>query len=282
MTQSMPAMQTPAPPHVARPTTPWVAIAALTIGIGAFVLSWVPGLGAFLGLAGLVLGIIALVSRRSAVMSALATGLSVLAILIGAWSTTVGVQWLADLEPSSWDSYASEEYGYEDDGAEEYEDYSYEGDGEYYGDDDYGYYPRTGPGSFDEPLTQPRTVQYAGENAYTVSARLADDVDATVLGWSEFNEPAPDGYRWVLMEATITGRSDEGTKPSYADYDLMIASAPDVFHYSESFTLPDDIPYLDDQRTLGPGESFAGVSAYLVPADATELRLADGEAFIAF
>jgi hypothetical protein len=277
MTQPMPAMHTYAPARGTRPTTPWVAIAALAIGISAFVLAWVPALGAFLGLAGLVLGIIALVSRRSAVMSAIATGLSVLAVLIGAWTTVVGVQWLADLEPSSWDSYASDDYGYEDD-----EDYSYEGDGEYYGDDDYGYYPRTGPGSFDDPLTQPRTVQYAGENAYTVSARLADDVDATVLGWSEFNEPAPEGYRWVLMEATITGRSDEGTKPAYADYDLMIASGPNEFHYSESFTLPEDIPYLDDQRTLGPGETFTGVSAYLVPADATELRLADGQAFIKF
>jgi hypothetical protein len=46
--------------------------------------------------------------------------------------------------------------------------------------------------------------------------------------------------------------------------------------------LPDDIPHLDDARTLGTSERFTGVSAYRVPADATVLRLSDGESFIEF
>jgi hypothetical protein len=260
MAQGWPGAPHP-PAHTPAASTPWLGIVALTFGVTALMLCLVPYVGAFLGLAGVVLGVVALVQRQPRWQALTATVLAAVAVLVGGISTTAATSWFLSQDAQSWSS------DWEPEPAPEIDDGT----------------PATGPGSFDEPHDQPHIVMWGERADYSVTARLIeDDTDEIVLGWSHYNEAAPDGYRWVILETTVTGLSAYGSKPSDADGTLMIASGPDEFHYSEWITLPDDIPYLDDARTLDPSERFTGVSAYLVPADATVLRLSDGESFIAF
>ena len=249
-------------PVVTRPShARWLGVTAVSAGGVAILLGWIPYVGTAIALLALATGIIALVRREPKALAVTGTVLSAVGLAVGVATAVAVTAWFADVDQSI-ATVLPDETVPED------------------GDSDY---PESGAGSFAEPLPQPHLVMWGDGAGYSITARLVDeDTDAIVLGWSHYNEAAPEGYRWVILETTVTGLSAYGSKPSDVDYALSIASSEDEFHYSEWITLPDDIPYLDDPRTLDPSERFTGVSAYLVPADATELRLSDGESFIEF
>lgn len=268
-----PVPQNPAPQHpwsnplmptpvVTRPShARWLGVTSVSAGGVAILLGWIPYVGVTIALLALATGIIALVRREPRALAVTGTVLSAVGLAVGIATTVAVTAWFADVDQSITAPWP--------DGTDV--------------DEWSSGYPETGPGSFADPLPQPHVVNYGGADQYSVTARVVDqDAGVRLQEWSEYNEPAPEGERWVLVEMTVTALAPTGVKPAFADYDLWLATGDDEFSYSEWITLPDGVAYLSDDRTLDPGESFSGVAAYLVPGDAGELLLADEVAYIEF
>jgi hypothetical protein len=261
------------PPYPGGPRMPTrpqgLAITALVIGIAAFLSAWIPFLGAVIALVGLVFGVLALIKRQPKGLAVTGTVLSGLATV---WSIIVVVS----LAAVWWGPSSSVSSGNEAAPLPEASEPLEDG-----GSDSYA--PETGPGSVSDPLPLPYESESSFGSDYTAEVRLVDE-DATdeIIGWNPYNDSDITGYRYVLVEMTVTGTDPEGTEASYASYDLSLAT-PDGSIYPSSFVVADeDTTLLSDIGTIADGETVAGLVAYLVPEDATELLLSDYANYYSF
>lgn len=244
------------------------AVAALVLGIAAFLSAWIPFLGLLIALTGAVIGVIALVRRQRKALAVTGTVLSGLGL---AWALIVSIS-IGSLIWAPSPSYSDPDAGAAPAPEASPSDRGFE-----------PYAPETGPGSLEDPLPLPYMAGPSSRDEYRADVRLVDE-DATdeILGWNAYNERDITGMRYVLVEMTVTGLDPEGIEASYASYDLSVAT-PDGMSYPSAYVVPpDDTTLLVDQGTIAEGETVEGLVAYLVPEDATDLLLSDYANFYAF
>jgi hypothetical protein len=246
-----------------------LAVAALVLGIAAFLSAWIPFLGLVIALVGVFFGVLALVRRQR---KALAVTGTVFAGLGLAWALIVTIS----ISSIFWAPTRS--YDDTDVGAAPAPEAS-PSPGE--GFDSFA--PDTGPGSLEDPLPLPYVAGSSSGDDYRAEVRLVDE-DATdeVLAWNEYNGLSVEGMRYVLVEMTVTGLDPEGTEAAYASYDLSLATADGKIYPSTFVVAPDDATMLSDAGTIDEGETVTGLVAYLVPGDAGDLLLSDYADFYAF
>ncbi|MCT1394673.1 DUF2510 domain-containing protein [Microbacterium sp. p3-SID338] len=131
--------------------------------------------------------------------------------------------------------------------------------------------PPAPDGSVTNPFPAPYTVSglFGGER-YAFSGKVVNaDANASVKEWNMFNDDAPAGYKYVIAEVTMTGLDPDGTEPTYDQYDVQLATAEGNGYDNEIIVFPEGTSSYWDGPTLYPGQSFTGLMAFIVPADAT-------------
>ncbi|MET4158458.1 NINE protein [Agromyces sp. PvR057] len=141
--------------------------------------------------------------------------------------------------------------------------------------------PEAELGTAASPFPQPYVAKgMLGGEKYSLTASVtADGQDVTE--YNMFNEPAPAGFKYVIVQATMTGIDPDGVEPSLAAFDLMLATAEGNQYDSDYVTLGDGMPSMYDGPTLYPGNAFTGYMAFVVPEGATGFMLHDNGNYIA-
>lgn len=79
-------------------------------------------------------------------------------------------------------------------------------------------------GTATNPMPQPYVAKgIVGGEKYSLTGRVAAD-SPDVTQWNMYNTPAPAGFKWVVIELTMTGMDKDGIKPSLASYDLALST----------------------------------------------------------
>lgn len=265
-------------PH-ALPAPKGLAVTALIVGIVAFLTGLVPVVGVLLGVASIVMAIIALSQRQP-------RALAITAIVLGACAsvasiaTTAGVASLAGRTPTSVqqsvadDEETSAPKETEESAPEETEPAAEEKPSEPE--------PPAADGSASNPLPQPYVAKgLLGGEKYSLTARVVNaSANAQVEEWNMFNEQPPAGYKYVVVEMTMTGIDPDGVEPSLATFDLSLATAEGNRYDAEFVVFGDGMPAMNDGPTLYPGNAFTGYSAYIVPEAAVSFLLYDNGNYI--
>ena len=269
------------------------AIAALVLGIVAFLLGLIPWLGLLLSIAAVGAGVVALVRRQSKPPSIIGTVLGAVALLTSLVVTIAFVAVLSsprtnpttqleketDVEASVSPTPSPAAASATPDGAVS-------------PTPDASVAPSPAPlpaepvadGSVSHPLPQPYTARglFGGEK-YSLTARIVNaDAGQQVSDWNRFNDPAPAGFKYVVIEYTMTGIDPDGVEPSLADADLYLATSEGNRYSHEFVVLGDDMPRMSDGPTLYPGNAFTGYAAYVVPASAQSFLINDNGKYVAF
>jgi hypothetical protein len=143
--------------------------------------------------------------------------------------------------------------------------------------------PPAADGSVASPYPAPYTVTgLLGGEKYAFTGKVINaDANAAVKEWNMFNDDAPAGFKYVIAEVTMSGLDADGTEPTYDQYDVQLATGEGNGYDTELIVFPEGSSSFWDGPTLYPGQSFTGLMAFIVPADATTfLFKVDGE-FIA-
>lgn len=121
----------------------------------------------------------------------------------------------------------------------------------------------------------------AGVNLYSASVALIDnDAQAALLSANQFNDLAPEGQRYVLVQATVTGlNADKPVSPGMEAFSWNLADANGTL-YRQSFVVTPGED-LSGAPELYEGQSFTGQIAFLVPADANPLYFSAYGGYIA-
>lgn len=124
------------------------------------------------------------------------------------------------------------------------------------------------------------TITSGGADAYSVVFRLIDaDAGAALAQANQFNDPAPAGMKYVLIEATFTGlNNDFPTSPGGEMYTWNISDGSQLFQPAFAVTPGESISGAPD---LYAGQSFTGQEAYLVPVDAAVLYMSALGSYVA-
>jgi hypothetical protein len=137
-------------------------------------------------------------------------------------------------------------------------------------------------GTATNPLPQPYVAQgLFGGDKYTLAGRVSAD-GPDVTQWNMFNDPAPAGFKWVVVELTMTGIDKDGVEPSLASFDLSL-STPEGNQYNEDsgLVLGDGMSKMYEGPTLYPGSAFTGHMTFLVPEASAGFMLYDNGNYIA-
>jgi len=264
------------PPYAGGPVQPSrpvaLGVTALSIGIAAIVLGWIPFLGLVVAIAGAVFGAIALVRRQPKPLALTGTILSGVGLVLACLATfsVLSLIWNGSTTDYSYNSdqdYGSAPEDPESPAVPDLEPYA----------------PETGPGSIGEPLSLPYVRETGSGTEYTAEVRIVDE-DATdeVSSWNSLNTAATDGYRYVLVEMSVTSMAPDGVPAAFPTYDLSLAT-DDGGVYPYSFVVAgDDTTLLRDAGTIAEGDTASGLVAYLVPDDATDFLLTDLSGYYAF
>jgi hypothetical protein len=142
--------------------------------------------------------------------------------------------------------------------------------------------PAPEAGTAANPMPQPYVAKgLLGGEKYSLTGRVAAD-GPDVEQWNMFNDPAPAGFKWVVVELTMTGIDEDGVEPSLASFDLSL-STPEGNQYREEsgIVLGEGMPRMYEGPTLYPGSSFTGHMSFLVPVASTGFMLHDNGKYIA-
>lgn len=142
--------------------------------------------------------------------------------------------------------------------------------------------PAPEAGTATNPMPQPYVAKgLLGGEKYSLTGRVSAD-NPDVTQWNMFNDPAPAGFKWVVVELTMTGIDKDGVEPSLASFDLTL-STPEGNQYNEEsgLVLGDGMPKMYAGPTLYPGSAFTGSMTFLVPEAATGFLLHDNGNYIA-
>lgn len=279
------APSAPAYPEDAPATRKNLALAGLMVGIGAFVIGWLPWLGLLLGIAAVALSIFALIKHQSKVMAIIGLVLGGLAMLTGL-VTTIGFMAAVNSQPTPVAAASPAAETEESPAAPEPEPQVEEPVAEESAPPQPAAEPAapTADGSAERPYPQPYVAGglFGGEK-YSLTGRLVDaNAGGLVNDWNQFNSPAPSGFKYVVVELTMTGIDPDGVEPSLAEWDLSLATAEGNQYSSESVIFGDGMPQMWEGPTLYPGNSFTGYTAYVVPESAQSFMLHDNGNYISF
>jgi len=249
------------------------------LGIAAFVTGWVPWLGLLLAIVAVTFSVLALVKRQHkgfAITGLVLGGIALLAGLIVTMSFSAFVGSprsdpssatipLATATPLPGDAETETEENDSDVAASEAPTASADG-------------------TVAHPYPQPyvATGVFGGEK-YSLTGRVVDpNANALLEDWNQFNSDAPAGFKYVVVELTMTGIDPDGVEPSLAEFDLFLATEEGNRYSSEYAIFGDGMPSMSDGPTLYPGNSFTGYTAYIVPETAQAFLLYDNRNYISF
>jgi hypothetical protein len=138
-------------------------------------------------------------------------------------------------------------------------------------------------GTVQNPGAQPYVAKgFLGAEKYSLTARVVDaNANALVEQWNMFNDEPPAGFKYVVVELSMTGIDPDGVEPSLASYDLSLATLEGNRYDSEYVVFGDTMPSMSDGPTLYPGSAFTGYTAYIVPEAAQAFLLHDNGEYIA-
>lgn len=139
-------------------------------------------------------------------------------------------------------------------------------------------------GSVANPYPQPYTAMglFGGEK-YALTARMVEaNANSLVSGWNPYNTEAPSGYKWVVVELTMTGLDPDGIDPALAEFDLFLATDEGNRYSSEFIVLGDGMASMSEAPTVYPGSSFTGYTAYRVPETAQTFYIYDNGNYVSF
>lgn len=142
--------------------------------------------------------------------------------------------------------------------------------------------PAAETGTAANPMPQPYVAKGPlGGEKYSLTGRIAADAP-DVTQWNRYNDPAPAGFKWIVVELTMTGIDKDGVEPVLATFDLAL-STPEGNTYSPQSGLVhgDRMPKMTKGPTLYPGSSFTGNMTFLVPDTATSFMLYDNGSYVA-
>lgn len=138
-------------------------------------------------------------------------------------------------------------------------------------------------GSAQNPLPQPYVAKgFLGGEKYSLVARVFNaSANEQVKAWNMFNDDAPAGFKYVVVEMTMTGIDPDGVEPSLAVFDLNLATAEGNRYDAEFVVFAEEMPSMLDGPTLYPPNAFTGYSAYIVPDTAQSFLLYDNANYVA-
>lgn len=283
-----------APVGPAGPSQQGLAIGALIAGIVAFLTGLVPFLGLFVALAAMVLGILALRRNQQKVFSyvgltlggiALITGL-IVAMLFGiaaskpssVTSSGQNVAAPAETEPEE----AAEATPAPAESPAQTQAAS-PAPVEQPAPVQPAPAPAADLGSAANPYPQPYVAKgFFGGEKYSLSGTIVDaNANGLVEEWNMFNGDAPAGFKYVVVQLTMTGIDPDGVEPNLAEFDLSLATAEGNKYDREFVIFGDGMPAMSDGPTLYPGSSFTGYTAYIVPDSAQSFLLYDNRNYVA-
>lgn len=145
--------------------------------------------------------------------------------------------------------------------------------------------PKTPPapkaGTVANPMPQPYVAKgLLGGEKYSLTGRVSHD-GPDVTQWNMFNDPAPAGFKWVVVELTMAGIDEDGVQPSLASFDLSLSTAEgNKYNEDSGIVLGDGMPRMYEGPTLYPGSAFTGYVSFLVPEGSTGFMLHDNGNYI--
>jgi hypothetical protein len=262
-------------------------MAALIVGIVAFLTGLVPWLGVLAAIAAIGLGVLALVKQQSRPLSITGTALGGVALLTGlvvtvaftsvisspnpqtnvAEGPTEVVETPPAQNPEATPSPPSAEPAPVEQSAAPAAPEAPAADG-----------------SVERPLPQPYVAKgLLGGEKYSLTGRIVNaNAGDSIREWNQFNDEAPVGFKYVVVELTMTGIDEDGVEPSLAEYDMALATSEGNRYDSEFVVLGDDMPRMGDGPTLYPGNSFSGYLTYIVPDGAESFLLYDNGRYVSF
>jgi hypothetical protein len=252
------------------------ALAALIIGIVAFLTGLAPWVGLIMGAAAIAFGIVATVRKQSKGMAITGLVLGALAFLSSCVATIGFTAFLTN--PSI--VVADDDRSPTADSAPPSPATPSESDVSAAPPPDAG----AELGSVANPYPQPYTAMgLLGGEKYALTARIVDaNANSLVRDWNAYNTEAPTGYKWVIVELTMTGLDPDGIEPALAEFDLFLATDEGNRYSSEYIILGDGMASMSDAPTVYPGSSFTGYTAYRVPETAQTFYIYDNGNYVAF
>lgn len=258
-----------------------LALAALFVGIAAFLTGLVPVLGLLLALGGVALGISALVKKQQ--KNAAITGLALgsVALLTGIIATSAALAGPGTTATEASVIETAEATAEVSEPAEPTEEAAAPETSE---PEPAASEAPVATGTIENPAPQPHVAKgFLGGEKYSLTAKIVDaNAGALVEQWNMFNDEAPAGFKYVVAELSMTGIDPDGVEPSLASYDLSLATPEGNRYDSEYVVFGDGMPSMNDGPTLYPGSSFTGYTAYIVPEAAQSFVLYDNGEYIAF
>lgn len=263
-----------------------LAICALVLGIVAFLSGLIPFLGLLLAAAAIVAGVFALLGRQSKPLAWTGLGLGGVAAIAGLIATISFTTFLASPDRAS-DREAtavplispSDEPVAEQ--AEEEAAVETETEAEPAAEP-VAPEPPVADGSATSPLPQPYVAKgLLGGEKYSLTGRIVDaNASGLVSQWNQFNSSAPAGFKYVIVELSMTGIDPDGVEPSLAEWDLYLATSEGNRYSSEFIVFGEGMPSMSEGPTLYPGNSFTGYTAYIVPESAQSFLLYDNGNYV--
>lgn len=280
--------QTMTVPPPAPVNTKGLALTALILGIVAFLTGLVPWLGLILAIAAIAVGIFALIKKQSKALSITGVALGGIAFVTGvivtvsfsAFLNAAGTASQIGEEPITIPTAASEESVNPETPAAEEEPAAESPATE----EEPAPEAPAADGTVSNPFPQPYTAEgFLGGDKYTLTGRVIDaNANALVKGWNQFNSDAPAGFKYVVVELTMTGLDPDGVEPSLAAFDLSLATSEGNRYSTEFIVFGEGMPSMTDGPTLYPGNAFTGFTAYIVPEAAQAFLLHDNGNYISF
>jgi hypothetical protein len=237
----------------------------------------VPWLGLVLAVAAVGLGIFALVQKQSKVLAIVGTALGGVALITGLIVAVSFSAFLGSARSSSGDTDDAPVATVTEPAAETEEPVVAE-------EEPAAPEPPAADGTASKPFPQPYIAKglLGGEN-YTLTGRIVDaNASAVVKEWNQFNSDAPAGFKYVVVELSMTGIDPGGVEPSLAEWDLSLATSEGNKYDSEYIVFGDGMPSMSSGPTLYPGTTFTGYTAYIVPESAQAFLLHDNGNYISF
>lgn len=145
--------------------------------------------------------------------------------------------------------------------------------------------PPAEAGTVENPMSQPYVAKgLLGGEKYSLTAKIySSHANAEVEEWNQFNTDAPAGFKYVIVELTMTGIDKDGVNPSLASFDLQLATGEGNTYDAEVFlVMGDGMASMSEGPKLYPGSSFTGFVAYVVPESAESFLLHDNRKYISF
>lgn len=273
-----------ASPPATAPSPKNLALIALLLGAGAFFFGLIPWFGLLLAVAALVVGILALKRHQSKALAITGTVLASFALLTGVIATSVH-----SASSNRDDAVVSESGSAETPVADPAEPSAEPSPTNSTEAAETAVQPEpvvdaTEDGTVDSPIPQPYTAKgLFGGDKYSLTSRVVDaDAGALVASWNMFNDEAPAGFKYVVVEYTMTGIDPDGVDPALASWDLKLATAEGNTYDGEYVVFDDSMPSISDGPTLYPGSAFTGYASYIVPESAQAFVLFDNGKYISF